>query len=124
MRTVPDARICEITLHAQGRESTVKAVIDTGNSIEDIIGGKDVIIADKSVVDRLFNADENTAQSRYRLLPCSTVSGGGMLEGYRCDRAEILLEGRKIRLDSPVIAISKTRLSTEIPAIINPKVLE
>ena len=123
-RTTPDAGECEITLYAQDRESTVKAMIDTGNSIEDILGGKDVIIADKSVVDTLFKADEKGAQSRYRLLPCSTVSGGGMLEGYRCDKAEILLGGRKIRLNSPVIAISKTRLSTETPAIINPKVLE
>ncbi len=123
-RTTPDAKVCEITVYSDRKECTVKAMIDTGNSIEDIMGGKDVIIADKSVVNTLFGEDENGAQSRYRLLPCSTVSGGGMLEGYRCDRAQLTLDGRKIRLDSPVIAISKTRLPSETPAIINPKVLE
>ena len=91
------------------------------------MGGGEVIIADKSVAQSLFGDVKNGGEeypSRYRLLPCSTVSGGGMLEGYRCDSAVLSKGKEKIKLDRPILAISKTPLSKETPAIINPRVLE
>lgn len=126
-RNVPDADICEITVSAIGNSCTVKAIIDTGNSIEDIMGGGEVIVADKGVVTAVFGDFESQNEEisrRYRLLPCDTVSGGGMLEGYRCDKAVISVGGKSTKLCRPILAVSRSPLPQETPAIINPKVLE
>ncbi len=125
-RQSPDAKVCEVTLRADPKEYTVKAIIDTGNSIEDIMGGGEVIIADRSVAIKLFGSSTQTPElaTRYRLVACSTVSGGGMLEGFRCDSAIITHGDKSVELKSPVLAISKTVLDRECPAIINPRVFD
>ncbi len=125
-RATPDADICEVFITADNNVCVVKAIIDTGNSIEDVMGGGEVIIADRSVAERLFGEREiaESYPSRYRLLPCNTVSGGGLLEGYRCDSARLVAGKKNVCLDRPVLAISKTPLEKENPAIINPKVFE
>ena len=77
-------------------------------------------------MQKLFGSENVEAvshlQNRYRLLPCSTVSGTDLLEGVRCDRAVIKFENREVKLSEPILVVSKTRLS-DGEAIINPKVL-
>ncbi len=120
------AKRCNINVYAQGKSASLTAIVDTGNSIEDVFSQGEIIICDKSVMSQLFGDSEikgNTAlKSRYRLLPCSTVSGVDMLEGVRCDKAVIHYDGRTVTLEKPILALSKTALS-DGEAIINPKIL-
>lgn len=120
------AKRCNITVYAQGKSASLTAIVDTGNSIEDVFSQGEIIICDKSVMLKLFGEGEiqgNTAlKSRYRLLPCSTVSGVDILEGVRCDKAVISYENKTITLAKPILALSKTALA-DGEAIINPKIL-
>lgn len=125
-RTAVLAERCEITLFADDADITVSGLVDTGNSAEDIVGGSEVIIADRACAERLFGDlnpyTNEKIKSRYRLMPCGTVSGTGMLEGYRCDRATVREGEREIKLNKPVLAVSKTPLKDDCAAIVNPKI--
>ncbi len=120
------AKRCNIIVYVQGKSVSLTAIVDTGNSIEDVFSQGEIIICDKSVMLKLFGEGEiqgNTAlKSRYRLLPCSTVSGVDMLEGVRCDKAVVCYENKSVNLDKPILAFSKTALA-DGEAIINPKIL-
>lgn len=116
------ARHCSITVFANDKSVRLDAIIDTGNSIEDIFSNSQIIIAQREKVNFLFETlDSNN--SRYRLLPCSTVSGNDVLEGFRCDSAVILNNNTQTVLQKPILAISKTKLNDGYDAIINPKTL-
>jgi stage II sporulation protein GA (sporulation sigma-E factor processing peptidase) len=91
--TAKNAERCQITLSADNTTVNCEAIVDTGNSVVDIFGKSEVIIADRSVYYSLFgnlnvNTDDNL-KKRYRVIPCSTVTGADTLEGYRCDKADI-----------------------------------
>ncbi len=101
------------------------AISDTGNSIEDNFGVGEVIIADRAVFELIFkDLSPEELKRRYRLLPCSTVAGNELLEGYRCDKAYILTDKKTTELSRPILAISKTALSGDYSAIINPAIME
>lgn len=121
------AERCDITLFANEKSVNVTAIVDTGNSIEDAFSMGEIIIVDKSVAIKLFECDDFQinlkTKSRYRMLPCATVSGADVLEGLRCDRAEVSYKNQSITLNRPILAISKTLLPDGSDAIINPKIL-
>lgn len=125
--TSKNADRCQVTLFAEGNTVNVDAIIDTGNSIEDVFGKSEIIIGDQSVYYSLFgNKDKENdidIKKRYRIIPCATVSGTNALDGYRCDKANINIGNRKITLDKPILAISKQTLDDDYTAILNPKIL-
>ena len=71
-------------------------------------------------MEKLFSPKDKSS-SRYRILPCNTVSGSGVLEGFRCDSAVIISNNEKTVLQKPILAISKTDLADGYDAIINPE---
>lgn len=117
---------CEITVYADGNSTGMTAIVDTGNSIEDVFGTSEIIIADEGAVQSLFGdfRNDESLKCRYRALPCSTVSGEDLLDGYRCDKACISHNGKITELKKPVLAVSKTRMTGDYSAVINPKSLE
>lgn len=118
------AEYCRVKITAGDKSIDVKAVIDTGNSIKDVFGMGEIIIVDKKNANFLFGDNvSGTYNNRYRAIPCTTVSGGGLLDGYRCDCGIIESGERKIVLNKPVIAISKTKLPEDCSAIVNPDIL-
>lgn len=120
------AKVCEIEVFAEGKSANLRGIIDTGNSVEDMFSLSEVIVVDESVLYQLFDdypASKNL-DNRYRALPLSTVSGAGLLNGYRCDTADVIYNGKKIQLIKPILAISKVKLDDGYNAIINPKILE
>lgn len=126
-KSAPLAERCEITVFAEGKTVSLTAISDTGNSVEDFFEKSDIIIADKRQVEYLFgdtdiNANPNLKR-RYRVLPCSTVSGFDTLEGFRCDSATVFCQNRKTQLNKPLLAVSKVHFSDDYNAIINPKIL-
>ena len=120
------AEICDVILRADGREVHFDAILDTGNSVSDVFGNSEIIIADKSVAISLFeNIDiniNNHLKNRYRVIPLSTVSGADMLDGFRCDSMTAILNKEIVNLKNPVIAVSKTNFDSNYSAILNPKI--
>lgn len=121
------AGICDITVFAEGKNIKLDAIIDTGNSIEDIFEKSEIIIADKKQIVSLLGGTDfehnPKLKRRYRILPCNTVSGFDTLDSFRCDSAVISYQNKKIIIKKPLLAISKSELSDGYNAIINPKVL-
>lgn len=116
------AKKCSVTVFVDDKSVRLDAIVDTGNSIEDIFSNSEIIIADQSFVNMLFDISDKES-SRFRLLPCNTVAGFDMLKAYRCDSAVIINDNTETVLQKPLLAISKTRLNDDYNAIINPKIL-
>ncbi len=126
-KSSPLATRCDVLVAANGREITLSAIADTGNSLEDVFSDSEIIIADKSKVISLFGDTDCLENSKYahlyRLLPCNTVSGYSSLEGFRCEKALVECGSKKITLKKPILAVSKVPLKEDYNAIINPKIL-
>lgn len=122
----PDARQCSIKVTIGKKSAETNALIDTGNSISDAMGMSEIIIVDKAFAEKLFGdikkiSDNQDMTARYRVIPCNTVSGTTLLEGYRCDKAYIKYEENVTEINRPILALSKTPLDRECEAIINPR---
>lgn len=120
------AERCKVTLFADEKSANFDAIVDTGNSLEDIFGKSEIIIADKSVFyllfgDRNIETDEEL-KKRYRIVPCSTVAGTNTLDGFRCDKAYIKSDAQKVTLEKPILAISAEAIDDDYEAILNPKI--
>lgn len=122
------AKRCSLTLYALGKSVGLTGIIDTGNSITDILSNGEIIIVDKAVVMSLLGTEDILSDTvyatRYRTVPCETVMGRSLLDGFRCDMGEIRFEDKVIPLNNPIIAISKTPIKENYSAILNPKILE
>ena len=125
-KTSEFAERCEITVTAEKKSITMEGIVDTGNSIKDYLGGSEVIIADREFVKALLGGTEPdtdaSLKSRYRILPLNTVSGGGTLDGFRCDSAVITDGEHTVKLEKPILAVSKTPLRDDYQAIVNPEI--
>ena len=122
------AKRCGLTLYALGKSVGLTGIIDTGNSITDILSGSEIIIVDKAVAVSLLGTEDFLGDpvyaTRYRTVPCETVMGRSLLDGFRCDMGEIRFEDKTIYLNNPIIALSKTPIKENYSAILNPKILE
>ncbi len=122
-----NAKRCNITLYALGKSVGATAIIDTGNSLDDILSSSEIVIADKSVAVALFGETDITKDpllaTRFRTIPCDTVSGGSVLESFRCDMGEVYLEDKIISLNNPILAVSKSPIREDYSVILNPKIL-
>ncbi len=120
------AERCEVTLFANESSANFDAIIDTGNSLEDIYGKSEIIIAEKSVFYLLFGENnienDDSLKKRYRIIPCSTIAGSSTLDGYRCDKAYIKSNNKSLTLDKPILAISNEAINDDYEAILNPKI--
>ena len=117
------AQSCTVTLFYGENRTTFDALIDTGNSVKDVFGKNEVIIADSSVKYAIFGEkdkenDENLKR-RYNPIPCSTVDSVTLLDGYRCDSVEIKKENKIYNFKNPVIAISKTKIDNNLSGIVS-----
>lgn len=122
------AKKCSLNLYALGKSVGLTGIIDTGNSITDVLSNSEIIIVDKAVAVSLLGTEDFSNDpiyaTRYRTIPCETVMGRSLLEGFRCDMGEIRFEDKVIPLTNPVIALSKTPIKENYSAILNPKILE
>lgn len=119
------AQKCEVKIYAGKNSGSFVAISDTGNSLEDSFGTSEVIIADRAAAKLLFSDfGEDELKPRYRVLPCKTVAGSELLEGYRCDKAYINCDGKITEITRPILAVSKEPIRGDYSLIINPKILE
>ena len=116
---------CNVTIYALGKSVGVAAIIDTGNSITDIMSDSEIIIGDRAVGVALFGDLDVTKDpllaTRYRTVPCNTISGKSILEGFRCDFCHVYLKERTLTLLNPILA--RARVASQ-PACPPPTTIE
>ncbi len=123
---IPESK-CSIKLYYNDKAVEFDAIVDTGNSVKDVFGSSEIIISDKSVANSLFGqTDININQelkSRFRAIPCRTLSGVNILDGYRCDSAVVSYSDKSFFLNSPILAVSRIPLG-ETRGIVNPEIFQ
>ncbi len=110
---------CDVTAYCGKRSLRLEGIADTGNSLKDVFGISQIFITDGDIVDTLLG-DEKQNPARFRKIPCGTVVGKRLLDGYRIDSIKIIFEKRKFEFKNPILAVSNTPLS-DCQIIVNPE---
>ncbi len=112
---------CETTLLCGNKKIILSGIADTGNSLKDMFGISQIFITDKDTIDSLLGEciKDNT---RFRKIPCGTITGDSLLDGYRIDYAYIKFNNKEYEFENPILAVSKTLLK-DAKIIINPETL-
>ncbi len=111
-RTPPQSvygiRICK-----DGQVVEGKALFDTGNSLCDSFSGRPVVIAEKSFAKALVpkgTAFEPTEMHGFRLIPYTTVGGGGALPAFPADSIEIIERSGVRKVENIYIAVTEKKI--------------
>lgn len=124
----------DATISNGGRAVRLRLMCDTGNCLTEPFSGYPVIVVKRSAVAKIlpaYFADYSTVAKvkiptgtpkNFRIIPYSTVSGGGFMTAFRPDNIRISDKNRSYAPEC-YIAVSEGFDSEEYDGIINPKVL-
>lgn len=71
----------------------MEGLADTGNSLTDFLTGRPVVICGRDALSDMLPEDLERPVRGFRLLPCKTVSGSGLIPVFRPDEVVIYEEG-------------------------------
>lgn len=110
---------CDVTVFCKENSLKLSGIVDTGNSLVDVFGISQIFITDEQIIDALLGKykEEPVIQ---RKIPCSTVTGQSLLDGYRIDRAEVSFNNKKFSFKNPLLAVSDIPLD-DCKIIVNPE---
>ena len=119
-RQSPTQYIYTMQVEAFGRYFTCNAFLDTGNGLHDVFTGLPVIVVDRDTVAKLFDGvlpfDVETVESAaalprgFRLLPCSTASGGGLMAVFRPENVVLRCTTGEAQTENVLIGIAPHRI--------------
>lgn len=131
-------RICyPVRIRTKLGEVQTLALLDTGNSLTDLFSAAPVAVLEKKKAKAVLPAgadltDVKTAdtlerlepywQERFRLIPCRTVSGGGLMAAFRPECFEIQLEDAWKTVPGVFVALGE-ELEGEYGALVSGKIL-
>lgn len=118
-------RLYDMELHCGGTSVRMRALLDTGNGLTDMLTGAPVVVAEYPAVEKLLPLSLRAAvkrggiggtdspwAGRMRLIPYGTVSGKSeLLPAFRPDRLEIMAPGEKWETTDVLVAVCPRRLS-------------
>ncbi len=110
---------CNVFAVCANKSVNLSGIADTGNSLVDVFGVSEIFITDKTVVDMLLG-EQKQNPARFRKIPCATIAGQKLLDGYRIDYARVNFENRDYIFKNPILAVSATNL-TDCQIIVNPE---
>lgn len=110
---------CDIELFCCDKKIITNGIADTGNSLKDVFGISQILITDKDTADMIL-CDQKQNPARFRKIPCDTIAGEKLLDGYRIDRAKIKFNNKEFRFENPILAVSTTPLR-DAKIIVNPE---
>ena len=110
---------CEASLFCNGKKLDLCGITDTGNSLTDVFGISQIFITEQDIINTLL-AEQKDNPARFRKIPCNTITGNKLLDGYRIDRAQITFNNKKYEFKNPILAVSATPLN-DCKIIVNPQ---
>ncbi len=110
---------CEVTVRCRNNTLLLEGIVDTGNALCDTFGMSQILITEMSVIDALLGTEKQN-KTRFRVIPCNTVTGERLLDGYRIDSADIKFNKQNYFFKNPILAVSVTPLD-ECKIIVNPE---
>lgn len=105
---------CTVSLYYKDNCFSCIGLIDSGNSIRDLLSDSEIFISnDKAFqkltgfdIDSFFTINENF--DRCRIVPASTISGNTILKAVRIDRAKLNFNNKEFLFMRPIIAVSES----------------
>ena len=107
---------CDVTIHFRSSQVTLKGFVDTGNNMRDGLSGNPVFVVSRNEISPLFSYDEivflkgcctesppESLKPYYRVLPCTTAMGQGLLPAFVPHR--VVLGNGNRRADAGKITI-------------------
>ncbi len=116
-----DSTYCSVSVFCEDKSLVLSGIADTGNSIADVFGTSEIFITEQGAVDTLLGEQKNNP-ARFRKIPCTTIAGEKLLDGYRIDYAEVNFNNKKYSFKNPVLAVSVMPL-IDSKIIVNPESL-
>ena len=120
---------CEMEIICNDKSLNITATVDTGNFVSDIFTDSDIVFLNEKSAKKLFGEIdplflEEKMKRRYRAIPCKTIEGSTVLNGFRCDKAFVNFDGRIAESISPIVVISKSLNNSENSALVSPEIFE
>ncbi len=122
-RSIPK---CNVDITLGDHCVSLRAMVDTGNTLYDSLSGLAVIIIDEISAYSLLGVNLNEIDidtlisldlSGYRLIPCTTAAGKCCLPAFRPDNIMLSIDGEYSFIKA-YIAVSNSKFSNEFSAII------
>lgn len=117
---ISEKQLYDITIVVNGKALSTKALADTGSNLKEPFSGAPVVICDRMLAQKITPQEKE----KFRVIPCLTVTGEGLLEGFRPDYIEIAGENINIKTSDVYIAISREKIVGEYQALLNPQILK
>ena len=77
----------KVVINVEDKEILLNGFIDTGNTLKEPYGGKDVMITNNMIIKNIIE------RSNYLLIPCTTIKGRTFIKGSKFN--DILIENKK-----------------------------
>ena len=113
-----------ILTFSEGKNCTLTALVDSGNSLIEPISKTPVSIVEEKIIEKY---KEELQKSKFRIVPfCSVGERHGILEAYFIDKMEIRQEGENRIVFQPMIAVAKDMISENrnYQMILHPELLK
>ncbi len=127
----------EVIITFRQSEVTLSGFVDTGNSLRDGLSGNPVFVTGQKDVSPLFNYDEITflkgectgtppesLKPYYRVLPCTTATGNGLLPAFVPQRVVLVKGKRKADAGKVTIGISAEITDDEHGILLNKSIYD
>ncbi len=109
----------DVIISLRQSEVTLRGFVDTGNSLRDGLSGNPVFVAGRDAVSPLFTYDEmsflkgtctgtppDSLKMYYRVLPCTTATGKGLLPAFVPQRVVLVKGNQKADAGRVTIGLS------------------
>lgn len=122
--------ICEVTLYSHTGELTIKALIDTGNTLTDPFSKEPVCVIGQTAAEKISGGfiGEDAIDAGFHYIPYHSVNGTGIMPSFRIDEMHIRIGNGKEEycVPRPLIGVSKEEPSAqgEYLMILNPDILK
>lgn len=111
---------CKVTLVNGENKITVRALLDSGNSLVEPISGKPVSIVEKDIIHRLWDRDPEL----YRAIPYHSIGKKhGILKGYSLPEMRIEVNGVPKICKDVYVAVCEEYVTSEEKMILHPDLL-
>jgi len=110
---------CDVLVSCGNNSLKLVGIVDTGNSLKDVFGTSQILITEENIVNTILGEEKHNPL-RFRKIPCNTVAGNALLDGYRADTARVSFNSKSYNFKNPILAISTAPLS-DCKIIVNPE---
>lgn len=132
-RRAPKDSIASVKISYKGKEVSLTALVDTGNSLCETFSGFPVILGEFDGLEKIIpkavrefiDGEDVSSSPDMRLVMHKTVSGTGVLPVFRPDYIEVRSVSHSIKTNEVYVAVTKNNLARgEYELILNPMLFD